>query len=647
VDLGVFLAWAPEEVVLPLLATWKLTPRWLRFRPQAFLARFGLAAVPVVLGWDQDARSRQERARVLLPVVTPAVAEFMARLSQQQSLRGSAEEWFRRHGDAAVRALVPGALARTGRARAEAGAALRLLADHGWSDPAAVTRQAYGVEAAEHVEALLNDRPEPAPKVMPPLPPWAEPDALPSILIADRSAVLPSDAARVLIQMLSISTPDTRYPDLASVDGFCDPASLTTFAWALFEAWRLAGYPAGQRWVLTAQGILGDDSTAERLVPLIRGWPGEGGHARAVAALDALAAIGTDRALAALHGLSLKGKFKALKTRADERITAVAASRGLDAEQLADRLVPDLGLDADGTTTVDFGARRFTVRFDEILRPSVHDASGNRLKALPKPCAQDDPVLAPEAYQHFSTLKKQLRPLAADQLWRLEQAMCTRRRWSRAEFADLLVTHPLLRHTVRALVWCAYSDGGQQAGFRVAEDLTLADPDDDRYEIPDGARIGLVHPVELGPALPKWREVFGDYEILQPFEQLDRANFELTAAEADAVALQRFAGATAPAERLAALERRGWRRGGAYIDGGTIPHCFRPLPDGTYLILPLDPGINAGSLLDSGPQSLSAAWISASPDDYHHQPSHHAARLSRIDPVTMSEIIKDLTEATA
>jgi hypothetical protein len=646
-DLGPFLAWAPAEVVLPLLATWQPTPRWLGFRAQAFLARFDLAVVPSILRWDQDARCKQERARVLLPVLTPDVAEFMARLSQQQSSRGNAEDWFRRHGDAAVRALVPGALARTGRARDEAGAALRLLADNGWSDPVAVTRQAHSPEAGEQVEALLKDRAGPAPKTMPALPPWAEPDALPPVLLADRHAALPSSALRVLVQMLSISKPGAPYPDLPAICGFCDSASLAEFAWALFEGWRLAAYPAGQSWVLTAQGLLGDDTTAERLVPLIRAWPGEGGHARAVAALDALAAIGSDGALAALHRLSLKGKFKALKTRAGERIAAVAAARGLDAEQLADRLVPDLGLDSNGTSTLDYGRRRFTVRFDEILRPSVYDASGNLVKALPKPGAQDDPVLAPDAYQRFGAMKKQLRTLAGDQLWRLEQAMCTRRRWSRAEFGDLLVAHPLMRHAARGLVWGVYEDSGLQAAFRIAEDLTYADPDDNRFAIPDGVLVGLVHSVELGEsALSKWREVFGDYEILQPFAQLDRATFELTAVEAEDVTLKRFDGAIAPVERLAALERQGWRRGGAFIDGGTIPHCFRPLPDGSWLILPVSPGIYAADLLESGPQSLGPAWISASEHDYHQPPPHIATPASRIDPVTMSEIIRELTEAT-
>ncbi|MFV2180136.1 hypothetical protein, partial [Actinomadura sp. LOL_011] len=70
--------------------------------------------------------------------------------------------------------------------------------------------------------------------------------------------------------------------------------------------------------------------------PVIRAWPGEGGHAKAVTGLDVLAAIGTDTALMHLNTIAQRVKFKALKTRAQEKIDEVAAGLELTAEQLAD-----------------------------------------------------------------------------------------------------------------------------------------------------------------------------------------------------------------------------------------------------------------------------------------------------------------------
>ena len=95
--------------------------------------------------------------------------------------------------------------------------------------------------------------------------------------------------------------------------------------------------------------------------------------------------------------------------RAGEKIAEIAEGLGLTAEQLGDRVVPDLGLEANGTLTLDFGPRRFVAGFDAELKPYVCDEAGKRLKALPKPRVNDDPELAKAATEAFSALKKQAR----------------------------------------------------------------------------------------------------------------------------------------------------------------------------------------------------------------------------------------------
>ncbi len=62
--------------------------------------------------------------------------------------------------------------------------------------------------------------------------------------------------------------------------------------------------------------------------------------------------------------------------------------------ELEDRLAPDLGLNDSGSLTLDFGPRKFTVGFDETLKPIVRDENGNVLKDLPKPNLSDDKTLA-------------------------------------------------------------------------------------------------------------------------------------------------------------------------------------------------------------------------------------------------------------
>lgn len=143
-----------------------------------------------------------------------------------------------------------------------------------------------------------------------------------------------------------------------------------------------------------------------------------------------------------LHGIAQKVKFTGLRTKAREKITQVAAGLELTPDQLADRLVPDLGLDDDGSMILDYGPRKFVVGFDERLVPYVVDESGARRKQLPKPGVRDDQDLAQNSYKRFAALKKDVRTLAADQVRRLQQAMVDGRRWTTTEFTDLFVGHP-------------------------------------------------------------------------------------------------------------------------------------------------------------------------------------------------------------
>ncbi|WP_327011891.1 DUF4132 domain-containing protein [Dactylosporangium sp. NBC_01737] len=343
-----------------------------------------------------------------------------------------------------------------------------------------------------------------------------------------------------------------------------------------------------------------------------------------------------------LHGISEKVKFKGLKDRAKEKIAEVAASLELTPEQLADRLVPDFGLDADGTLRIDYGPRRFTVGFDEQLKPFVADETGARRKDLPKPGAKDDPDLAPAGAARFAALKKDVRTVAADQLHRFEQAMVMQRRWSGAEFRQFIVEHPLVWHVARRLVWATFDASGAALGtMRLAEDRTLADVDDTTVTLAGDASVGVAHPVHLAGTLGAWAEVFADYEILQPFPQLARDTHTLTDAERAATDFARYHGVKVPTTKVLGLERRGWRRAAAE-DGGVQPAMERPLPGGALLLAELDPGIAVGDVSMLSEQALIEVWIVGAGGTRWTRDRPHT--FGELDPVTVSEIIRDLRE---
>ncbi|PYC64876.1 molybdate metabolism regulator [Micromonospora arborensis] len=640
-----FFTNAPDELARPLVAAWRLEDTWESGSVARIIAgRFELDGLGMVI--DAARRTPAAAADALLPYASPEIATLMASwFSRLKSVRSVALAWLTRHPAAASRALVPLALGPAGTARREAEQSLLALATAGHQREVTTAAEGYGAAAAEAIETLLATDPlEVLPARMPTLPEWAEPKVLAPVLLRDGSGALPETAVRHLLTMFAISAPDAAYPGLALVREVCEPASLAEFGWSLFQRWLDAGAPSKNGWAFQALAQVGDDETVRRLAPLIRAWPGEGGHTRAVSGLDVLAAIGSDLALMHLNAIAQKVKFRGLKERAEEKVLSVAASLELTPDQLADRLVPDCGLDASGSATLDYGPRRFVVGFDEQLKPYVSDQDGKRRKELPKPGVNDDPELAPAAYQRFAALKKDVRTIAADQIRRLEQAMVLGRRWPVAEFRQYFLAHPLLWHIVRRLVWGRYDESGTFIGaLRVAEDRTFADLNDDPLDLSDDAVVGVAHPIHLGQSLPGWAELLADYEILQPFPQLGREVFALAEAERDQPRLARFEGCTMPTGKLLGLERRGWRRS-APEDGGHQGWLLRGLPDGREMVIDLDPGIAVGAIDVFPEQTLNMIWVSRTRDSYWR--TKPELRIGDLDQVTISEIIRELREVT-
>ena len=635
-----FFAMAPPDFIRPHLATFRPQSLWyLENWLERIVAIHELAALPVVM-YAANTRPASSAA-LLLPFESTDIAAQMAGwYVRLKSVRPLTLKWFARHPGSAHR-LIPAAVGKPGAERRVAETALRVLAQVGNRNDVLSAAARYGPEARQAVEATLSADPlAVVPARIPQLPGWADPGILPQILLTDRSAALPMEAARHVTTMFAISRPGDEYPGIEVVLETCDRASLAEFAWALFQQWELAGMPSKEAWVLDAQGYVGDDETVRRLSPLIRAWPGEGGHARAVTGLDVLASIGTDVALMHLNGIADKAKFKGLKTKAQEKINEVAAKLGLTADELADRLVPDLGLDDDGSMTLDYGPRKFVVGFDEQLKPYVTE-DGARRKELPQPGPRDDAVLAPEAYKSFAALKKDARTLASDQIRRFERAMVLQRRWDMSQVRGLFVEHPLLWHISRRLVWASFDKSGTAIqGFRVAEDRTLADESDKELKLEGSARVGIAHPLHLGESVKRWSDLFADYEILQPFAQLGREVYRLTEAEKQAPVLEQFKGLKVETVKVLGLERFGWERG-APQDAGIQGWMFKKLPNDRAAVVGLDPGIIAGMATEWKEQTLQDVWINNEPSgDWSGGDSRQ--KYSALDDVTASEIIRDL-----
>ena len=357
-----------------------------------------------------------------------------------------------------------------------------------------------------------------------------------------------------------------------------DQKDLAALAYEVYERWMAAGAQNKTKWVLPFAAVYGGPAMIPKLTHAIDEWPQNARGAIACDAVTALALSGDPTALLAVDGIARKFKFRQVKAAAAAALENAAQELGITLEELADRMVPTLGFSADGKRTFDYGPRSFTVRLTPTLELEITSDSGKTFKTLPVPGKTDDPAKATAAHSDFKAMKKQIRTTVTTQKARLEEAFSVLRCWTGDSWRALFVHNPIMHQFAISLIWGVYQDGRLQTTFRYMEDGSLNTVDEEEYQLPDHARIGLAHPVELDQeTLEGWKQQLEDYEITQSIQQLDRPVFCPEPGTEQNHSLERFGGKRLNnLTLLSKLKSLGWYRGS--VDGGYYDTFYREDP---------------------------------------------------------------------
>jgi hypothetical protein len=265
----------------------------------------------------------------------------------------------------------------------------------------------------------------------------------------------------------------------------------------------------------------------------------------------------------------------------------------------------------------------------------VKDETGKVLKDLPKAAKTDDAEKSTEATERWKQLKKDVRELAGLQLPRLELAFVDERRWKVDAFLSCFVRHPLMQHLSRRLLWGAFG-ATQVSCFRIAEDGSLADMEDNPFELPGGVQIGMIHPLRLTNAQKEgWTKIFADYGLLQPFPQLSRPTFSLSEDERNLSELKQFVGRKIPGGRiLGQAGKPNWQKGGG-VDNGYFETIRRSIPNRTEsLEVYFSPGVSImGGDSTKELQDVKSVRL-------------RQGKFENLGPVLISEIIRELENLT-
>ncbi len=569
---------------------------------RAWLAHTEYAALDLVRDSITTAQ-RKEDAEAMLKafglVHAPEAVPYMLALLISSKVPQLARQWLEAH----PAYTIVGAIALVAESDELADIALSFLTrlrQKGYGDLIETYLEHFPAEAAERIRAkVLTDQVVdyppfdddttpawlrdalPVRKKRFPKPPatWVDLVLLPPIVIEPYR--LNETQVTVLLQLLKKAKLDQPLPaPLVPLKTQADSVSMDAFAWGLFELWLQEGIPGKDKWALNGVGLLGSEALAFKLAQLVRVKVNVPEYKRIPLVESCLKVICHDTALMQFQSIAQKTKFKGLQAQARTAMEAIARERGLSRAQLEDRLVPDCGLDERGGRLFDFGPRQFRFAFGPDMKPMVRDDQGKLRANLPKPGVKDNTDLANRAIEAWKQLKKDLKQVTKLQTARLEEAMVNGRRWPVADFETVLVRHPLLFNLVRLLLWGGYDATDHLVTtFRLTEDRTYADVEDETATLDGIEAVGVVHPLLLADDLKAvWGEIFSDYELIPPFSQLWRETYRLAAEELTVKEITRFAHLKVPAiSMVSILERAGWVRGTSG-DGGLFDEHSRPFP---------------------------------------------------------------------
>lgn len=409
---------------------------------------------------------------------------------------------------------------------------------------------------------------------------WLSLKDLPSLIrTEDNQPVDDRIKLYVLVQSLDhTSSPNERLNELRD---YVSEASLARFASELLQVWIQEGAPAKEKWVMYVSALFGDIQIVNILAPQIKEWTENSRGAIAADAVKVLAYLKDPSALMAIDKIKRGVKNRQVKGAAEEALQLAADNMGLTSEQLEDRLVTTLGFDEKGTMQLSYGERSFLVKVNGDLQVVVlNEETGKSVKSLPAPAQKDDAELAAQSKARFTQLKKDLKSMVNIQAQRLEESLSKQRLWSADEWKSLFVDNVIMQKFAVGLIWGTYEDGVLISTFRYMEDGTFNSVDEDEVDLPSGAQVGLIHPLELDQAtLEGWITQLEDYEIKQPFEQLNREihqpeDEDKTKNEYDRLPESDFSPTSFPK----ALEKYGWIKGPAQ-DGGWYHEFYKEYGD--------------------------------------------------------------------
>ncbi len=328
------------------------------------------------------------------------------------------------------------------------------------------------------------------------------------------------------------------------------------FAKTLLEHWLANNATISHIWLIPVLGQLGSNELIEPLFHAVNNWRKGTDQNKGVRCLTVLGLLDNNHALSCVYDVySKKGYGYSLYAEANTILSCAAKSRNIARADLYDQLLPDFGLSAEGLL-LDAGVRSYRLNIGQDLNLKITNLDSGRItKTLPKAKKDEDPKKRAVIEEQYKYLKRNIKKVAKQQAQRMEEAAVVGRSWPYSQWQILFLQHPLLVIMGQSLIWQRLDKEKQFKGtFRITEDLSLIDNEDELVTIDASESITLWHPVhDTEASLAAWQEHLADYELNPIVDQLNLPRHQLLADEGELTTLTRFKGSKLTTSRAKQL----------------------------------------------------------------------------------------------
>jgi hypothetical protein len=318
-----------------------------------------------------------------------------------------------------------------------------------------------------------------------------------------------------------------------------DKASSSDFGVYVLKYFMESNFDNKLKYYTLLGAMLGGDHATQILYDIYKNGEKEKRAKLSEMAMEAMALVGSDKALRILEGIGRKMANKKPKVSqlAHDALAAAAQEMGINIDDLSDRIVPHF--DFDGLFKhFEIDGEPYRAYLNEDFVMCYLDESNKILKALPKNASK-------ELKDEFADTIKEIKEVVKLQESKINNYLLENRRWSAEQWTSFYLNNPIMFNYAMKLLWASYDKEGKfLQSFRCLEDTSLLSFNDEEITLVEGSTIGLLHPILVDQnQITSWKhKLYEDNLVYNLVDQLDRKVYTPLPEELDTNIIKKYDG---------------------------------------------------------------------------------------------------------